>query len=158
MIVNYNNNDRIPEMLRQKEKKNQHERHQQQEKYRLELSKHEIQILNCIRGQARTEKKIAKMTRLDIVILSPLITELMLKGYVETIIRHRLFFFSREYCVITIEGLAALEQSRNPFENLIELIKERTLETIDNMAANSPLMKLTLISAKAAYKTLKVLI
>ena len=158
MIVNYNNNDRIPEMLRQKEKKNQYERHQQQEKYRLELSKHEIQILNCIRGQARTEKKIAKMTRLDIVILSPLITELMLKGYVETIRRHRLFFFSREYCVITIEGLAALEQSRNPFENLIELIKERTLETIDNMAANSPLMKLTLISAKAAYKTLKVLI
>jgi DNA-binding MarR family transcriptional regulator len=158
MIVNYNNNDRIPEMLRQKEKKNQYERHQQQEKYRLELSKHEIQILNCIRGQARTEKKIAKMTRLDIVILSPLVTELMLKGYVETIRRHRLFFFSREYCVITIEGLAALEQSRNPFENLIELIKERTLETIDNMAANSPLMKLTLISAKAAYKTLKVLI
>ena len=158
MIVNYNNNDRIPEMLRQKEKKNQYERHQQQEKYRLELSKHEIQILNCIRGQARTEKKIAKMTRLDIFVISPLITELMLKGYVETIRRHRLFFFSREYCVITIEGLAALEQSRNPFENLIELIKERTLETIDNMAANSPLMKLTLISAKAAYKTLKVLI
>jgi hypothetical protein len=82
----------------------------------------------------------------------------MLKGYVETIRRRRLFFFSREYCLITLEGLAALERARNPFENLVELIKERSLETIDNIAADSPLLKLAVISAKAAYKTLKVLI
>ena len=143
-------------MLEQKERQNQRDRHQNE--YRLELSKREIQILDCIRGQARTEKQIAKIARLDVVIISPLITELMLKGYVETIRKRRLFLFSREYCIITLEGLAALERAKNPFENLIELIKERTLETIDNMAANSPLMKLTLISAKAAYKTLKVLI
>ena len=162
--MNYNK-DTIAAMLKQNEKKSQQEQNhrqqqqqQQQEEERVELSKREIQILNCIKGESRTEKKIAKMVRLDILIVSPLITELMLKGYVETIRRRRLFFFSREYCTITQEGLAALEQARNLFENIIELIKERTLETIDDIAADSPLLKLTVMSAKAAYKTVKVLI
>ena len=159
MRIDYNN-DTIAAMLKQNEKKNQYEEQQQQhdEERVEELSKREIQILNCIKGQSRTEKKIAKMVRLDILIVSPLITELMLKGYVETIRRRRLFFFSREYCTITVEGLAALERARNLFENIVELIKERTLETIDNIAADSPLLKLTVMSAKAAYKTVKVLI
>jgi DNA-binding MarR family transcriptional regulator len=149
-------------MLKQNEKKNQYEEEQQQqhqdEERVEELSKREIQILNCIKGQSRTEKKIAKMVRLDILIVSPLITELMMKGYVEIIRRRRLFFFSREYCTITVEGLAALEQAKNLFENIVELIRERALETIDNIAADSPLLKLTVMSAKAAYKTVKVLV
>jgi DNA-binding MarR family transcriptional regulator len=159
-MINYSNNSIIAAMLKQSEKKKQHDQQQQEQENeeRVELSKLEIQILNCIKTQSRTEKKIAKMTRLDIFVISPLITELMLKGYVETIRRHRLFFFSREYCTITVEGLAALEQARNPFENLVELIREKALETIDNIAADSPLLKLAVISAKAAYKTLKVLI
>src|SRR5215213_4568322 len=162
-MMNYNK-DTIAAMLKQNEKKNQQEQQhrqqqqQQQEEERVELSKREIQILNCIKGQSRTEKKIAKMIRLDILIVSPLITELMLKGCVETIRRRRLFFFSREYCTITSEGLAALEQARSLFENIVELIRERTLETIDNIAEDSPLLKLTVMSAKAAYKTVKVLI
>ena len=103
-------------MLKQNEKKNQyqeqqqqqHQQHPQDEERMEELNKHEMQILNCIKGQSRTEKQIAKMIRLDIFIISPLITELMLKGYVEIIRRRRLFFFSREYCIITVEGLDAL--------------------------------------------------
>src|ERR671938_831608 len=120
MTITYNNTDRISDISEQKERKNQHE--QRYKGHRLELSKREIQILNCIRGQARTEKQIAKIARLDVVIISPLITELMLKGYVETIRKRRLFLFSREYCIITLEGLAALERAKNPFENLIERI------------------------------------
>ena len=146
-------------MLKQNEKKNQYQEQQQQDEERVEeLSKREIQILNCIKGQLRTEKQIAKMARLDIFIVYPMITELMLKGYVETIRRRRLFFFSREYCMITVEGLAALEQTRNLFENIVELIRVRALETIDDIAADSPLLKLAVVSAKAAYKTAKVLI
>ena len=150
-------------MLKQNEKKNQyqeqqHQQHPQDEERMEELNKHEMQILNCIKGQSRTEKQIAKMIRLDIFIISPLITELMLKGYVETIRKRRLFFFSREYCIITVEGLNALEQARSPFENLVELIRVRALETIDNIAADSPILKLALMSAKAAYKTLKALV
>jgi len=131
---------------------------QQEEEEHVELSKREIQILNCIKGQSRTEKKISKMIRLDIFVISPLITELMLKGYVEIIRRRRLFFFSREYCTITIEGLVALEQAKSPFENLVELIRDRALETIDNIAADSPLLNLAVMSAKTACKALKILI
>jgi DNA-binding MarR family transcriptional regulator len=151
-------------MLKQNEKKNQYQEQQQQQQHLQdeerveELSKREIQILNCIKGQSRTEKQIAKIIRLDIFIVSPLITELMLKGYVEIIRRRRLFFFSREYCIITIEGLDALERARSLFENLVDLIRERTLETIDNIAADSPLLKLAVMSAKAVYKTVKVLV
>ena len=149
-------------MLKQNEKTNQYQEQQQQqqqdEERVEELSKREIQILNCIKGQSRTEKQIAKMTRLDIFIVYPMITELMLKGYVETIRRRRLFFFSREYCMITVEGLAALEQTRNLFENIVELIRVRALETIDDIAADSPLLKLAVMFGKATYKTVKVLI
>jgi DNA-binding MarR family transcriptional regulator len=152
-------------MLKQKEKKNQYqeqgqeqEEQQQYGKERIMLNKREIQVLNSIKGKSRTEKQIAKMVGLDTLIVSPLITELMLKGYVETIRRRRLFFFSREYCVITTEGLDALEQARNLFENIVELIRERAVETIDNIAADSPLLKLAVMSAKAAYKTVKVLV
>jgi DNA-binding MarR family transcriptional regulator len=148
-------------MLKQKEKKNQYQEQgeqQQHDKDHIELSKREIQILNCIKGKSRTEKQIARMVGLDTLIVSPLITELMLKGYVETIRRRRLFFFSREYCIITTEGLDALEQARNLFENIVELIRERAVETIDNIAADSPLLKLAVMSAKAAYKTVKVLV
>jgi DNA-binding MarR family transcriptional regulator len=148
-------------MLKQNEKKMQwHEQQyqQQEEEEHVELSKREIQILNCIKGQSRTEKKISKMIRLDIFVISPLITELMLKGYVEIIRRRRLFFFSREYCTITIEGLVALEQAKSPFENLVELIRDRALETIDNIAADSPLLNLAVMSAKTACKALKILI
>jgi DNA-binding MarR family transcriptional regulator len=160
MRIDYNK-DIIAAMLKQNEKKNEYEEEQQQQhdEERVEkLSKREIQILNCIKGQSRTEKKIAKMIKLDIFIVSPLITELMLKGYVETIRRRRLFFFSREYCIITADGLGALEQARSLFENIVELIRERAAETIDNIAADSPLLKLTVMSAKAAYKTVKVLV
>ncbi|MDQ3836521.1 MAG: hypothetical protein M3270_06270 [Thermoproteota archaeon] len=151
-------------MLKQNERKNQYQEQQQQQQHpqdeeRIkELSKHEMQILNCIKGQSRTEKQIAKMIRLDIFIISPMITELMLKGYVETIRKRRLFFFSREYCIITVEGLNALEQARSPFENLVELIRERALETIDNIVSDSPILKLALMSAKAACKALKALV
>jgi DNA-binding MarR family transcriptional regulator len=158
MRIDYNK-DIISSMLKQNEKKNQYQEQQQHDEGRVEeLSKREIQILNCIKGKPRTEKQIAKMIRLDIFIVSPLITELMLKGYVEIIRRRRLFFFSREYCMITVEGLAALEQTRNLFENIVELIKERALQTIDNIAADSPLLKVAVMSAKAAYKTVKVLV
>jgi DNA-binding MarR family transcriptional regulator len=161
MRIDYNK-DTTAAMLKQNEKKNEYEEEEEQQQQHdeervEELSKREIQILNCIKGQSRTEKKIAKMIKLDIFIVSPLITELMLKGYVEIIRRRRLFFFSREYCIITAEGLVALEQARSLFENIVELIRERAVETIDNIAADSPLLKLTVMSAKAAYKTVKVL-
>ncbi|HEU0143500.1 MAG TPA: hypothetical protein VFQ47_01825, partial [Nitrososphaera sp.] len=63
MRIDYNK-DIIAAMLKQNEKKNEYEEEQQQQHDECveKLSKREIQILNCIKGQSRTEKQIAKMT------------------------------------------------------------------------------------------------
>ena len=149
-------NEREMEWWHEQQQYQQQQEEEEEEKH-VKLSKREVQILNCIKSQSRTEKKISKMIRLDILVISPLITELMLKGYVEIMRRRRLFFFSREYCTITLEGLTALEKAKSPFENLVELIRKRAVETIDNIAADSPLLNLAVVSARTACKTLKML-
>lgn len=117
----------------------------------------DVQILSCIKAKAQTEKQLAKRTSADILVLSPAVTELMLMGYVETFRRRRLFFFSREYLSITPEGLAALEKAKDPFQNIIELIRERAVETIENVAASSPALEILFMFAKAMYRTTKAL-
>jgi DNA-binding MarR family transcriptional regulator len=116
------------------------------------LSTLNVQILSCIKAKAQTEKQLAKKIGIDILILSPLLTELMLIGYVETFRRRRLFFFSREYFSITPEGLAALQKAKSPFQNIIELVREGVLETIDNITAASPVLKILMLFAKGCFK------
>lgn len=128
------------------------------EQHHVALDKLEIHVLNCIKRKAQTEKTVARMIGLDIFILSPLITVLILKGYVQTMRRRKLFFFSREYCTITAEGIAALEQARNPFTQIVELIRERAFGILCNLAANSPFLRLLIMSAKPAYKITKALL
>ena len=130
----------------------------EKEQHHVALDKLEISVLNCIKRNARTEKTIARMIGLDIFILSPLVTELILKGYLQTMRRRKLFFFSREYCTITAEGLAALEQSKNPFMQIAELIRERAFGFLYNIAANSLLLRLIIMSAKPVYRITKALL
>jgi DNA-binding MarR family transcriptional regulator len=111
-----------------------------------------VQILGCIKAKAQTEKQLAKKIGVDNLVISPLVTELMLMGYVETSRRRRLFFFSREYLSITPEGLAALQKAKSPFQNIIELVRERALETIDNIAAASPVLKILVACFKIAVR------
>jgi DNA-binding MarR family transcriptional regulator len=118
----------------------------------------DVQILSCIKAKPQTERQLAKKVGLAGVTLSPLVTELMLMGYVETFRRRRLYFFSREYLSITPEGLAALQKAKSPLQNVIELIRQRALETIENFAASSPALKILFILAKATYKTTKALV
>lgn len=111
-----------------------------------------VQVLGCIKAKAQTEKQLAKKIGIDNLALSPLVTELMLVGYVETSRRRSLFFFSREYFSITPEGLAALQKAKSPFQNIIELIQERALETIEDVAASSPVLKTLMVFAKLCFK------
>ncbi len=120
------------------------------------LSTLNVQILSCIKAKARTEKQLARKIGIGMLVLSPLVTELMLMGYVGTFRRRRLYFFSREYFSITPEGIEALEKARSPLQNIIELIRERALETVENIAAASPALKILLMFGKAFYKTAKV--
>ena len=117
----------------------------------------DILILSCIKTKAETEKQLAKKVGLDALALSPIVTDLMLKGYIETIRRRRLYLFSREYLLITPEGLAALQRARSPFQNMIELIRKMALEAIENVAATSPALKILFMFAKETYKIAKVL-
>ena len=84
-----------------------------------------VQILSCIKAEGQTEKQLSKKVGLDALALSPLVTELMLMGYVETLRRRKLYFFSREYLIITPEGLEALQEAKSPLQNIIELIRDR---------------------------------
>jgi DNA-binding MarR family transcriptional regulator len=118
----------------------------------------DVEVLSCVKANAQTEKQLSKKTGVDILVLSPIVTELMLMGYVETFRRRRLVFFSREYVSITPEGLAALEKAKSPLQKIIELIRERALETLENIAASSPALKILFVLGKATYKTAKVLI
>lgn len=118
----------------------------------------DIQVLSCIKANAQTEKQLAKKTGIDILTLSPLVTELMLMGYVETFRRRKLVFFSREYVSITPEGLAALEKAKSPLQNIIELIRERALEALENVTASSPALKILFVLGKATYRTAKALL
>jgi DNA-binding MarR family transcriptional regulator len=113
----------------------------------------DIQILSCVKAKAQTEKQLAKSIKTDMLILSPVVTDLLLRGHVETFRRRRLYFFSREYITITTEGLAALEKAKSPFQNIIELIRERALEMVDNIVASSPALKILFMFGKAIYRT-----
>ena len=111
----------------------------------------DVQILSCIKAKALTEKQLSKRIFLDALALSPVVTELMLKGYVETFRRRKLYFFSREYLSITPEGLAALQKAKSPLQYIIELIQERALETIENITAASPILKILMIFARLCF-------
>jgi DNA-binding MarR family transcriptional regulator len=107
-----------------------------------------VQILSCLKAKAQTERQLSKKVNLDTLALSPLVTDLMLMGYVETFRRRRLYFFSREYLSITAEGLAALQKAKSPLQNIIDLIRDRALETVEDIAAASPIVKILVIFAR----------
>src|SRR5690349_9925083 len=71
-----------------------------------------MQLLKCIRTKAMTEKKIAKQISLNGSVVSELITNLMLLGFVERFRKRRMHFSSREYFIATIDGIEALEAAR----------------------------------------------
>jgi DNA-binding MarR family transcriptional regulator len=122
---------------------------------RILLSPTEVRILKLIKTKSQTEKKIAKKIELDPLLLSPVITDLILKGYLEIFRRRRLYFFSREFCVITSEGISALNRAQSPFEGLLEMVKSRALQAIDDITAESPVLKAAVISARTIYRVAK---
>lgn len=116
----------------------------------------EIQILKCLKKKAQTEKGLADRLEVAYVVLYPLITDLILKGYVETFRRRRSLFFSREYITITVEGLTALQGAKNMFQVLVESMGARAFELADRIALESPIIKVTFVIAKSLYNIAKI--
>jgi DNA-binding MarR family transcriptional regulator len=128
----------------------------------ISLNQWEIQILKCIKTNSKTEKKIAKEIEIDISVISPLITNLMLLGFVERTRKRRMHFSSREYFSTTIEGLAALEEAikgnSNIFWNQLSSILKSHGERILIEWSNKSLpFKVTLGAIKMTYRIAKSL-
>jgi DNA-binding MarR family transcriptional regulator len=115
----------------------------------------EMRILKFIKPKSQTEKKISKVVEIDALVLSPVITDLILKGYLEIVRRRRFYFFSREFCTITPEGVSALEKARSPLEGLVEMVRNRALDALNSIAAGSPALKAAVFSARTLYKVAK---
>jgi DNA-binding MarR family transcriptional regulator len=121
-----------------------------------QLSPWEIKILQVVRSETRQEKAIAKYVRLNELIVSEFVTELMLKGYIERRRRRWMLFFSREYFSITLEGLTALEAAECRVDRIIEFLKDSGQKiTGEIMAAMPPL---AWDAAKATYKMAKFIL
>ena len=124
----------------------------------ISLSKLELRILECIKKEPKLEKKISKQVGLDTLIISPIITDLMFKSYIERIYRKRRLFSPKEYFYITMEGLMALEEAKNkerPLNQLISIIKETIERKFFELSNDVPL---TIIAIKATYRALKYLL
>lgn len=126
-----------------------------------QLSKWEIQILQCVKARSRTEKQIAKMIGLDISTVSPMITDLMMNGHLDVITKRRLHFFFRKFYALTPDGLAALESAMNhrySWDRIILEIKSALSEAIENARDQSPAFDATWQVANAGYKITKFIL
>jgi predicted transcriptional regulator len=115
------------------------------------LSRWELRILNSVRKEVKSEKKIAKDIGLNALTTGQLITELMLKSYLErTVSKGRIRRHSyTEKFVITQDGLAILEEftrRNNPWNQLTELLRQESYEL--------PL-KMTIGAVRIAYRFAK---
>src|SRR5918911_2351630 len=123
------------------------------------LSRWEAQILKCVKSKAMTEKRIAKEVKLDIAIISHIITDLMLRGYVERVRKRRMYFSSREYFSATLEGLTALEVSQrncNGFWNqLMSMVKDESEKMLLEFSSRSLGLRLTLKVLRGTYTLAK---
>ncbi len=81
--------------------------------------------MKALRSGSLQEKSVARRVGLDKPIVADLVTGLMFKGHVERSRRRWMLFFSREYFMITAEGLAALEAARDDLGRIAEIIKAR---------------------------------
>jgi DNA-binding MarR family transcriptional regulator len=121
-----------------------------------QLSPWEVRILRVVRSETRQEKAIARCVRLNELIVSEFVTELMLKGYIERRRRRWMLFFSREYFSITLEGLAALEAAENSVDRIMEFIKDSGQKLAGEVMAAMP--PLAWDAAKATYKVAKFIL
>src|SRR6185503_15602753 len=90
----------------------------------------EMRILKFIKPKSQTEKKIAKSLEVDSIVLSPMVTDLMLKGYLEIFRRRKMYFFTKEMCTITPDGISALYKAMTPLQSLVEMIRSKAVEAL----------------------------
>jgi len=116
-----------------------------------------------------TEKKIAKQISLNSSVVSELITNLMLLGFVERFRKRRMHFSSREYFIATMDGIEALEAARRStrrggngnnifWADLASLLKNNVERTVLEFSEKSLAFRLTFGAAKSSYRIVKFIL
>jgi len=115
-----------------------------------------MKILKCIKSKAKTEKKIAKEVTLNMSVVSPIITDLMLRGFVQRTRRAKMYVSSREYFSATIDGVTALEATRRGngvfWNQLTALLYDNIERMISDLSEKSLTFRIILGSFKTSYK------
>jgi DNA-binding MarR family transcriptional regulator len=134
----------------------------------LSLTKWEMQLLKCIKTKGMTEKKIAKQISLNGSVVSELITNLMLLGFVERFRKRRMHFSSREYFIATIDGIEALEAAKRSrrsnngnnifWAEITSLLKANIERTLLEFSEQSLAFRLTFGAAKSSYRIAKFIL
>ena len=124
------------------------------------LTRFETLILRCISGNPKTETKISKEVKINLPIVSELVTDLMLKGYIERTRRRRVLFASKEYFSTTLEGLIALEivqrANKNGFlSQVFDTLMDKSQKILDEISSDSIILKLLLGIAKFVLRMAK---
>lgn len=118
----------------------------------------EVRILKLVKPRSLSEKQIAKILEVDPLVLSPIITELILKGYLQTFRRRRFHFFSKELCSITPEGISELDRHKTLFQNLFDAVRSKAALAFDSLLAESPAVRMVAMSAITLYKIAKAIV
>ena len=125
------------------------------------LTRFETLILRCISGNPKTETKISKEVKINLPIVSELVTDLMLKGYIERTRRRRVLFASKEYFSTTLEGLIALEIVQRANKNhgflsqVFDTWMDKSQKILDEISSDSIILKLLLGIAKFVLRMAK---
>ena len=124
------------------------------------LTRFETLILRCISGNPKTETKISEEVKINLPIVSELVTDLMLKGYIERTRRRRVLFASKEYFSTTLEGLIALEivqrANKNGFlSQVFDTLMDKSQKILDEISSDSIILKLLLGITKFVLRMAK---
>ena len=115
------------------------------------LTRWELRILNSIRKEAKSEKRIAKDIQLNTFTTSQMITGLISKGYIERTMNKakiRRYLYIEKFAV-THEGLSMLEEFtilNSPWNKVADFIGEESFDL--------PL-KITIGAVRIAYRLVK---
>jgi DNA-binding MarR family transcriptional regulator len=121
------------------------------------LTSLEVLILECAKSKAKSETKISREVKINLPIVSQVITDLMFKGLIERTIRRRILF-DKEYFSTNLEGLIALEQSRRNntihtfFWQAISNLKDRSQSILVDLTSASLSLKLIVATVKIIYR------
>ena len=122
----------------------------------------EIKILRCTRSNPKTETRISNDIKVNLPTVSQLITDLMMKGFLQRTRNQRMIFFpKKDFFSTTIEGLLALERNqmngsnRTFLSQVLYLVKDSGHRIVEEATPNSLTLKLFFGTLRLVYQVTK---